>query len=181
MEVGSIRYYIDDGKMCFFFFSKYPYRPGQPNSEYTMWKFRDFLGTLILNEINFGHFEAPITTNLTIWFLNSSEFSIFGNVWHFKCEFFPKNKIQSPKIAKRQFLTFWNPPELISRKIRAAVKLLNFHTVAYSQSKIPMRLLRSVGKYIFWEGFSKGKKESLKTPSRLISLLCGRKLHQTSI
>ena len=34
------------------------YRPGQPNWEYTMWKFQDFSATQILCEVNFGHFEA---------------------------------------------------------------------------------------------------------------------------
>ena len=42
------------------------YRPGQPNWEYTMWKFTDFLATQILREINFGLFEAPKTAILTI-------------------------------------------------------------------------------------------------------------------
>ena len=32
------------------------YRPGQPNWEYTMWKYQDFSATQILREINFGHF-----------------------------------------------------------------------------------------------------------------------------
>ena len=30
------------------------YRPGQPNWEYTKWKFQDFSPTQILREINFG-------------------------------------------------------------------------------------------------------------------------------
>ena len=34
------------------------YRLGQPNWEYTMWKFQDFSAPQILHEINFGHFEA---------------------------------------------------------------------------------------------------------------------------
>ena len=37
------------------------YRPGQPNWEFTMWKFQDFSATQILCEINFGpkncHFD----------------------------------------------------------------------------------------------------------------------------
>ena len=37
------------------------YRPGQPNWEYTMWKFQDFSATQILLENNFGRFEAPKT------------------------------------------------------------------------------------------------------------------------
>ena len=39
---------------------------GQPNWEYTMWKFQDFFATQILREINFGHFEAPKTAIFTI-------------------------------------------------------------------------------------------------------------------
>ena len=43
------------------------YRPGQPNWEYTMWKFQDFSVTQILREINFGHFEALKTAILTLY------------------------------------------------------------------------------------------------------------------
>jgi len=42
------------------------YRYGQPNGEYTMWKFQDFSATQILREIKFGHFEALKTAILTI-------------------------------------------------------------------------------------------------------------------
>ena len=42
------------------------YRPGQPNWEYTMWRFQDFLAFRILREINFGHFEPQKTAILTI-------------------------------------------------------------------------------------------------------------------
>ena len=41
-------------------------RPGQPNWEYTMWKFQGFSSTQILRETNFGHFEAPKAVNMTI-------------------------------------------------------------------------------------------------------------------
>ena len=34
------------------------YRLGQPDWEYTMWKFQDFSAAQILCEINFGDFEA---------------------------------------------------------------------------------------------------------------------------
>ena len=44
------------------------YRPGQPNWEYTMWKFQDFLlDQIFLREINFGHFVPPKTAILIIW------------------------------------------------------------------------------------------------------------------
>ena len=43
------------------------YRPGQPNWEYTMWKFQNFSATQIfLREINFGHFVPPKTAILII-------------------------------------------------------------------------------------------------------------------
>ena len=38
------------------------YRPGQPNWEFTMWKFQDFSEADILREISFGHLEAPYLT-----------------------------------------------------------------------------------------------------------------------
>ena len=43
-----------------------PYRPGQPNWEYTIWIFQDFSATQILRETNYGHFEAPKAVILTI-------------------------------------------------------------------------------------------------------------------
>ena len=42
------------------------YRPGQPNWEYTMWKFEELFATQILRQINIGYFEAPSTAILTI-------------------------------------------------------------------------------------------------------------------
>ena len=57
-------------------------RPGQPNWEYTMWKFQGFSSTHILHEINFGHSEAPKTAILTM--LISSEFCVFGHFCHFQ-------------------------------------------------------------------------------------------------
>ena len=42
------------------------YRPWQPNWEYRMWNLQDFSATQILREINFGHYEALKTVNLTI-------------------------------------------------------------------------------------------------------------------
>ena len=41
-------------------------------------------------------------------------------------------------------MTFRNQLQLISRKIRVAGKWLNFNTLEYPQSKIPIRLPRSV-------------------------------------
>ena len=42
------------------FLGKFVYRPGQPNWEYTMWKFQDFSASQILCEINFGHLANVI-------------------------------------------------------------------------------------------------------------------------
>ena len=50
------------------------YRPGQPNWEYTIWKFHDFSANQILREIYFGHFEGPKTAILSFDHLNSFEF-----------------------------------------------------------------------------------------------------------
>ena len=46
-------------------------------------------------------------------------------------------------------MTFWNQPNLISRKIRVAGKLQNFRTVEYPQSIFPISLIRSVPMYIY--------------------------------
>ena len=51
---------------------------------------------------------------------------------HFQVWNFSKHQNSNPpKLLKRQFLTFRNQLKLISRKIRLAGKLLNFHTVEY--------------------------------------------------
>ena len=63
------------------------------------------------------------------------------NFWSVK--FFQKSKLKASKIVKRLFLTVWNQPKLITRKIRVARKLL-IHTVEYLHFSIPIRLPRSV-------------------------------------
>ena len=61
----------------------------------TMWKIQDFSVTQILCEINFGHFEAPKSANLTNSAARNFEFlGIFDIV---KCDIFPKIKIQCLK------------------------------------------------------------------------------------
>ena len=42
------------------------YRPGQPDWEYTMWKFQDYYVTQILRKVTFSHFEPPKTAIVTI-------------------------------------------------------------------------------------------------------------------
>ena len=64
MEVGSIRYYIDDGKNIAKVFLDTDLGSLIGNTQ--MRKFQDFLETQILREINFGHFEAQQTSILTI-------------------------------------------------------------------------------------------------------------------
>ena len=58
-----------------------------------MWKFQDISVTQILCEINFGHLEAPKPAILTIWAALNFEFLGICDI--FKCEIFPKFKIQS--------------------------------------------------------------------------------------
>ena len=68
-------------------------RLGQPDWEFSMWKFNDISDTQILREINFLWFQK--VKNCHFDHLSCSEFCIFGNFWHFKSEIFPKIKIQS--------------------------------------------------------------------------------------
>ena len=76
--------------------------------------------------------------------LSSFEFWIFGNFWHFQVWNVSKNqKFKVFKIVRRQFLTLWNRPKLISRKIIVIGNLLNFHTVEYLQLKFSIMLPRS--------------------------------------
>ena len=77
--------------------------------------------------------------------LRSSEFWFFWELLIFPGVKCPKSQnSNSSKLVKPQFLTLWNQPKLISRKIRVAEKLPNFHTLESPQSKFPIRLPRSV-------------------------------------
>ena len=83
---------------------------------------QDFSSTQILREINFGHFEGLKTAILTI--------SVF-NFWQF-CDIFKIQKIKNQSLQNSWNNSFWifcNQPNLISRKIRVAGKLLDFRTV----------------------------------------------------
>ena len=63
----------------------------------------------------------------------SSEFWIFGKCLPFSSVKFPKIIIWSiQKLLEWQFLTSWNQPKLISRKIKVAKKFVNFHIVFMS-------------------------------------------------
>ena len=85
-----------------------------------MWKFQDFLTTQIFREINLpGHFEAPKTIKFD--HLCSSEFWIFGKLWHFQMWIFSKN--QNSKLSKwlkRHFSHLLNPEkrQKMSRNIK---------------------------------------------------------------
>ena len=83
------------------------YRPGQPDWKYTMWKFQDNSAIQILREIKFGHFEPPKTSILTIW--AALNFGFLGTFDIFKCEIFPKIKIQS--LQNCYNCSFW-PSEI---------------------------------------------------------------------
>ena len=78
---------------------------------------------------------------LTIWV--ALNFTFYGNILHFHAWNFSKNQNwKHPRLLKVQFLTFWNQPKLISRKIREAQKLLNFYALwniyrQYSQLGCP--------------------------------------------
>ena len=62
---------------------------------------------------------------------------------------FPKNQNSNPpKLLKWKFLTLWRQSKLISHKIRKPWKWLNFQVAQYPQSKFPIRLVRSVQKWL---------------------------------
>ena len=85
------------------------------------------------------------TAILTIWATQNFKW-IFWNVWHFQvCSFSKNQNSKPPKLLKRQFVNFWNQPQLISCKcMRFAEKLLNYHSMEYTKRKVPIRLPRSV-------------------------------------
>ena len=68
-----------------------------------MWQFQNFSVTNILPEIDSGHFEATKTAVLTIWVALICEFLKIMDI--FKCEIFPKIKIQNLQNCKNN--TFW--------------------------------------------------------------------------
>ena len=75
-------------------------------------------------------FRRPKTAILYI--IAAKNFAFLGIFDNFKCEI-PKNQTSKPlRWIKWPFLTFSNQPKLISRKIRVAGKLLNFHAVVSS-------------------------------------------------
>ena len=83
---------------------KYKYRPGQPNMEYTMWKFLDFSAPQILRELNFGHFRSLKTDILTIkQNLNCRFLDIFEI---FKYETPKKSKFTASKMVE---MTVFDP------------------------------------------------------------------------
>ena len=67
-----------------------------------------------------------------LWILN------FLNFWQFPVwNFFKHQNSKPPKLLKLQFLTVWNMPKLISRKIRVVGKFLNLPYCRISTVKIP--------------------------------------------
>ena len=108
-----------------------------------MWKFQFYSATQILREINFDHFEAPETVILTIWaalnfeFLGISDTYILSSV-----KVFPKFKIQSLQIVK--MCSFW-PSEMPQNWFHINSEWQeNSHAIEYPQSRIPIKLPRSV-------------------------------------
>ena len=75
-----------------------------------MCKFQDFSASQILRELNFCHFEAPKTAILTFW--TAQNFALMGDFDIFKCEMFPKIKIQNLQIVKVAVFDFENPAKI---------------------------------------------------------------------
>ena len=75
----------------------------------------------------FWYFEAPKIAILTIWAaLNFA----FLQIWSFQSlKFFQKSNSKPPKLVKWQFLSFWNQPKLIARKIRVMKNCYGISTV----------------------------------------------------
>ena len=115
---------------------------GQPNWEYTIWKFHDFYATQILQRNQFWSLWSAKNAILTIWAALNFEFMGIFDIFKYKIT--KKSKFNASIIAKWQFLTLWNVANLILHKIRGAEKLLDFHTVKYHWSKFPIWLPRSM-------------------------------------
>ena len=75
-----------------------------------MWKFQDFSATHNLREINFGHFEAPETTILTIWAVLNFEFLDIFDI--LKREIPKKSKSKASKIAKMAVFDILNSAKI---------------------------------------------------------------------
>ena len=106
------------------------YRPGQPNWEFWVWTFHPQCR-------NLASCHSDFTLN-QCWLISKGQKLPFWKLWilfvlkihAWKCQKY--SKIQNSELLKWlkwQFLTFWNQPNLISRKIRQIEKVLNFHTV----------------------------------------------------
>ena len=119
-----------------------PYRPGKPNWEFTVWRFKDFSNPQILSKPNFVHFGACKTDILTIWEVLNFKFLDIFDI--FKCDIPKKSKFKSLKLLKWQFMTLLNQPKLISHEISVVGKWPNPQTVVYhSTVKIPNKLRTS--------------------------------------
>jgi len=103
------------------------YRPGQPNWENMMCIFQDFLPLRFYVETIFGILKPQKLSFSINW--GGLNFALFGILGHFQALNSQRSKSQGHKIVKMQLVTFWNQWKLISRKIRVADKLLNFHIV----------------------------------------------------
>ena len=117
---------INPAKKCHFDSSQFARNILQVRVNYLFFHtvFTKFSATLILREINFNWFQRVKNCIQYFWILIFGQFLIFSNME------FPKNQdSKPPKWIKWQFLTFWNQPKLISRKMTVAGKLPNFHNV----------------------------------------------------
>ena len=68
--------------------------------------------------------KTPILTILAALSIETWE-----SFWHFQEWNFKKSNFKAYKIVEIAFFTFGNQPDLISRRIRVAGKLLNFYIV----------------------------------------------------
>ena len=109
------------------------YRLVQPNLEYTMFKFQDF-SVLRFYVKSIVNFEAPKSVIFTFWAALNFEFLGTFDTFNYQEWTFSNN--QNSKTSK--FLTIWNLPKLILRKIRlASINVANFPHCGISTVKIP--------------------------------------------
>ena len=97
-------------------------------SSSTMRKFENFTTTQIFHEINFCKQKVP---EMAIWTISEAVISSFWEIlaifigWNFL-----NSKFTAYEIIKKAIFGTFRLPKLISRKIWAAIKFSNFHTVS---------------------------------------------------
>ena len=111
------------------------------------WKFQDFPTTQILREINLGHFDAPKTAILTIW--APLKFEFLGSFNIFKCEIFPKIKIQSFQNCILAVLDLLKSAKIDFAQNLSGIKIAKFpHCETIAQWVGNIRILLSLRFYV---------------------------------